>query len=213
MIAALREARGRGGRPSRDEVPIRNERLLAIAADAFVAQGYDATTIEGIAATAGVAKRTIYSRYPNKKALLFAVVRRLTERQPLDEIAFDAATSFESGLRQLARAMIEISMEPNSIALQRLVLNELKTFPELGQEQWQFVEREHGGRIAAYFRAQKTRAGLRDVDPVKFADMFMRSVFSFVNNVIILRYAIPTGREIDDFLDTLIDVLMNGVRK
>jgi len=213
MIVALKEARGRGGRPCRDEVPIRNERLLAIATEAFVAQGYDAATIEGIAATAGVAKRTIYSRYPNKKALLFAVVRRLNERQPIDEVSFDAATSFESGLRQLARAMIRISLEPNSIALQRLVLNELKTFPELGQEQWQYVEREHGGRIAAYFRAQKARAGLRDVDPVKFADMFMRDVFSFVNYVIILRYDIPTERQIEDFLDTLIDVLMNGVRK
>jgi TetR/AcrR family transcriptional regulator, mexJK operon transcriptional repressor len=213
MTVGLKEARSRGGRPSRDEVPLRNERLLTIATDAFVSQGYDATTIEGIAATAGVAKRTIYSRYPNKKALFFEIVRRLTERRPYDVFAIDDGVPIEEGLRQCARAMIGISLRPESIALQRMVLSELKTFPELGRTQWDIVEKEHGAAIAAYFRSRQSAEGLRSVDPTNVADLFMRSVFSFINNVLILDYDIPSNEETDKFVDTLIDILMNGVRK
>lgn len=215
MIVAVKEApRSRGGRPSREEVPLRNERLLAIATDAFVAQGYDATTIEGIAATAGVAKRTIYSRYPNKKELFFAIVRRLTERQPGSGPAvIDERLPIDDGLRQRARELIQVSMNPNAIALQRMVMNELKTFPELGRTQWDIVEKEHGAPIAAYVRARRAKDGLRGIDPTTFADFFMRGVFSFINNVLILGYDIPSEREIEAFITAFVDVMLNGVRK
>jgi len=215
MIVAVKEARSRGGRPSREEVPLRNERLLTIATDAFVAQGYDATTIEGIAATAGVAKRTIYSRYPNKKELFFAVVRRLTERHPDDDgpAPIDHRLPIDEGLRQCARELIRVSMRPHAIALQRMVLNELKTFPELGRTQWDIVETEHGAPIAAYFSSRRAKDGLKPIDAQLFADLFMRSVFSFINNVLILDFDIPSPAEIEKFVTTLVDVMMNGARK
>ena len=215
MIVAVKEApRSRGGRPSREEVPLRNERLLAIATDAFVAQGYDATTIEGIAAMAGVAKRTIYSRYPNKKELFFAVAKRLTERRPDGPPAtIDDLLPIEEGLRRRARELIDFSMNPDSIALQRMVMNELKTFPDLGRTQWEIVEKEHGAPIAAYVRARRSKDGLRAIEPATFADFFMRGVFSFINNVLILGYDIPSEREIEAFIATFVDVLLNGIKK
>ena len=63
----------RGGRPLLEDVPRRNEHLLDIATEIFVRLGYNATTLDRIAAEAGVAKRTIYARYPDKQALFFAL--------------------------------------------------------------------------------------------------------------------------------------------
>lgn len=213
MTIELKETKSRGGRPTRHEVPRRNERLLEMATDAFAKLGYDATTIDGIAAAAGVAKRTIYSRYPNKKALFFAVVTRLTERRSFDEPPIDDQVPIEEGLRQRALAMIRDSMRPEAISLQRMILNELKNFPDLGKALWETVEKEHTGPVAEYFRIKRTKGGIRDIKPTVFADMFIRSIFSFVNNVIILGYDVPMDKEIDDFLNDLIDILMNGVRK
>jgi AcrR family transcriptional regulator len=42
-------------------------------------QGYDAMSIESVAATAGVGKTTIYRRYPGKRELVVAAVLSITE--------------------------------------------------------------------------------------------------------------------------------------
>lgn len=213
MAVAATMAKRRGGRPTRHEVPQRNERLLEIATEAFARQGYDATTIDGIAATAGVAKRTIYSRYPNKKALFFAVMQRLTERRNFDETLIDDSIPIEEGLRRRALSIVKLGLEPEAISLQRMILNELKTFPDLGSTLWRTVEKEHGAPIAQYFRLQRAKGGIRNIKPAVFADIFLRSIFSLVNNVIILGYDVPPDEEIEEYLDDLIDLLVKGIRK
>ena len=49
-------------------------RLLAEARHAFVRQGYEATTIRGVAAAAGVAVGTVFVHFPDKSALLAATL-------------------------------------------------------------------------------------------------------------------------------------------
>jgi AcrR family transcriptional regulator len=49
-------------------------RLVETAAKLFTDQGYDATSIDQIAALAGIGKQTIYRRYPTKDHLFKAVL-------------------------------------------------------------------------------------------------------------------------------------------
>lgn len=44
--------------------------LTEIAQDLFVAQGYEATTVDGIAAAAGMSKRTFFRYFPTKESLV-----------------------------------------------------------------------------------------------------------------------------------------------
>jgi len=46
----------------------------------MVEQGYDAMSVEGVAAAAGVGKTTIYRRYPSKRELVIAAVSSLAEK-------------------------------------------------------------------------------------------------------------------------------------
>jgi AcrR family transcriptional regulator len=56
----------------RRERGVRNrEALLTAALDLFTSDGYDATTIEQIAARAGVAERTFFHHFPSKEDVLF----------------------------------------------------------------------------------------------------------------------------------------------
>jgi AcrR family transcriptional regulator len=82
----MSSVKNKGGRPLLEDVPRRNEHLLDIATEVFVRQGYNATTLDRIAAEAGVAKRTIYARYTDKQALFFAVMRRLSERRVFENL-------------------------------------------------------------------------------------------------------------------------------
>ncbi len=51
------------------------DRILASAHEVLVEHGYGATTIDAVAARAGVARATIYRRWPSKPALIAAAAR------------------------------------------------------------------------------------------------------------------------------------------
>jgi len=57
------------GRPTKAEAPARRAELIDVAARAFLANGYEGTSIEAIAAAARVSKATIYARFGNKENL------------------------------------------------------------------------------------------------------------------------------------------------
>jgi AcrR family transcriptional regulator len=63
----------RGGRPRSEQ---RDHEILDATLQAFVADGYDAMTIEGIAAQIGASKATVYRRWRNKTELVVEAVRR-----------------------------------------------------------------------------------------------------------------------------------------
>ncbi len=61
-------------RPGRRRDPLCDEAIFAATLALFVEEGYAGISIEGVAARAGVAKATIYRRYPNKAQLVVAAV-------------------------------------------------------------------------------------------------------------------------------------------
>src|ERR1700683_5692043 len=73
-------ARRRGARPARAAALELNERILDVATELFLAQGYGLTTIEALARRAGISKRTFYHRFADKAVLFGAVVHRILQR-------------------------------------------------------------------------------------------------------------------------------------
>jgi len=63
---------GRRGRPRSKE---REREILAAALHALVTEGFDAMTIEGVAAAAGAGKATVYRRWRNKVDLVIDAIR------------------------------------------------------------------------------------------------------------------------------------------
>lgn len=61
------------GRPTAARVEAIERSILTAAREAFRAHGFEAASMEAIAAAAHVSKSTLYSRYPAKDALLQAV--------------------------------------------------------------------------------------------------------------------------------------------
>lgn len=85
--------RGRG-RPRREGA---DDEILTVALAMLREQGYAALTVDAVAERAGVAKTTVYRRWPSKGALIAAAIAPLAEStDPLDEA--------ESLLRLLAPA-------------------------------------------------------------------------------------------------------------
>jgi AcrR family transcriptional regulator len=98
----------------------------------FLRDGFAATSIEGIASTAGVSKRTLYARFAAKQAVFVAVVRRLIGAwlQGFDA-AVEGAPSLEAALLAAGQRMLAVALTPSALALHRLVVAEAGRFPDL----------------------------------------------------------------------------------
>jgi AcrR family transcriptional regulator len=75
VLALVEEPEGEGPRRGRPRSKERETEILAAAVQALVAEGFDAMTIEGVAAAAGAGKATVYRRWRNKIDLVVDAIR------------------------------------------------------------------------------------------------------------------------------------------
>jgi AcrR family transcriptional regulator len=78
------------------------ERICAAAEELFLRDGYARTTIRTVAASAAVSEATIYLAFPNKGALLDAVIVRATRDNPSESLDAIAAAPPGQILQRLA---------------------------------------------------------------------------------------------------------------
>src|SRR3954467_15136716 len=78
------------------------ERICAVAEELFLRDGYARTSIRAVAAAAGVAEATIYLAFPDKGALLDAVIVRATRDNASERLDAIAAAPPDEILRRLA---------------------------------------------------------------------------------------------------------------
>ncbi len=98
-------------------------RILESALDLFREQGFDDTTMRGIAAKAGVATGAAYYYYPSKDAIVMDFYRRSSqEMQPRIAVALENATGLENRLRELIRVKLA-HFAPNRGVLRALLRN------------------------------------------------------------------------------------------
>jgi len=210
-IIPISNVKNRGGRPLLEDVPRRNEHLLDVATEIFVRQGYNATTLDRIAAEAGVAKRTIYARYADKQALFFAVMRRLSERRVFENLWEEDELSLRDGLRRRAHLMMDRSLSDQELAVARLFMVELAHFPELGKSLWKAVEDEQGESMIEYFRSHQRKQNIRPANLALLSELFLFNIYSFTNRVALHQRDKPTDEEITAYVDNMVDVMVSGI--
>lgn len=120
------------GRPSRADALLLRQRIIDAATQLFLDHGYGSTSIEAVAARAGISKRTFYHRFDDKAALFAAVVHGIIEKiRPDADVPLTEGATLTAVLRRLARLMLQAALSPPAIALHRLVTGESMRFPEL----------------------------------------------------------------------------------
>lgn len=126
-------ARARAGRPTREQAEERHNELLDSALEAFLDKGFEQATVDAIAASVGMAKRTMYARYEDKTALFKAAVQRAIERFILPEEHLRAADTgdLEETLTALARLRVAHVLSPTGLRLQRILSTESYRFPDI----------------------------------------------------------------------------------
>jgi TetR/AcrR family transcriptional regulator, mexJK operon transcriptional repressor len=156
--------------------------ILDAAATAFLEGGYLGTSMDEIAASAGVSKQTVYKHFADKQTLFSEIVTNTVDEasDPVYEEVqrLDDSGDIQADLRDIARRQLEMVMQPRLMRLRRLVIAEVARFPELGRD---FYERGQGRTIPALaqaFEALAARGALDLEDPLLAAQHFNWLVMS-----------------------------------
>jgi TetR/AcrR family transcriptional regulator, mexJK operon transcriptional repressor len=213
VAAAEPQPARRGGRPSREQAALLGDRILDVAADLFLTEGYGATSIEAVAQRATISKRTFYHRFPDKAALFEAVLRRIIQRiRPSPDVpVFEGELS--DVLHRLARLAVRASVVPITLALTRLMLTEAQRFPELATIVAREGSRGEAVRQITALLERESRAGRIAIDRSQFAAEQFLSLLMTVPQRRALGLGTPmTGAELDFWADDCVNLFLNGCR-
>lgn len=109
--------------PGRPKDPAKREAILAAAQVLFLSNGYEGSSMDAIAAEAGVSKLTLYSHFKDKEALFGEAIKTTCEtRLPRTLFVLEDGCSIRQVLLDLARAFHALVNSPESIGLHRVMV-------------------------------------------------------------------------------------------
>ncbi|TPG59129.1 TetR/AcrR family transcriptional regulator [Roseomonas nepalensis] len=106
--------------------------ILDAAARLFMAGGYATVSMDAVAKEAGVSKATLYAHFTGKEALFGAIVggRCAAIAAQAEDLASSSAST-DRALRETGRLWMRFLLDPDSIAIHRIVIAECARFPDL----------------------------------------------------------------------------------
>jgi TetR/AcrR family transcriptional regulator, mexJK operon transcriptional repressor len=120
--------------PGRPKDVLKRELILSAAENSFFSRGFSDTTIERIAADAGVSKVTVYGHFGDKETLFEAVVTREAEQiKAAVAQLVTAKSSLEQSLIDLGEVFIGFVFSPRVINFDRLLMVEAAKNPALAK--------------------------------------------------------------------------------
>jgi AcrR family transcriptional regulator len=133
----------------------------------FAGNGYAATSIETVARRAAVSTKTLYRLIPNKAALFEGMVSDRIDRF-VSEVNLRAAdhADIEQALAAALIACAELALDEETIALQRMVLQEAGKFSDVAGMFYKTAIQRTAVALADWLRVQQKRGliALDDVD-------------------------------------------------
>jgi TetR/AcrR family transcriptional regulator of autoinduction and epiphytic fitness len=151
-------------------VPLRltdrkREAIIQAAIAEFRAHGFEVTSMDKIAATAGVSKRTVYNHFPSKEELFAEILNQLWARISAEQsVTYNRDQPLREQLRQMLQAKVQLMADENFLTLARVAIAATIHSPERAQN---MIERmgEREEALTVWIRAAQADGRLKPVDP------------------------------------------------
>lgn len=160
-------------RPGRPRSVEADRAILLAAADAFADVGFDALTLEAVAARAGVGKASIYRRYGCKIDLVVAVAEGFIEMQLPPP---DTGSTHGDLVASVERLVTMLTTTPLGRALPMLVASRLRV-PDLDRALDAIIAAKRACNLVVVERGI-ARGDIRaDADPERVVDTYLGPLF------------------------------------
>ncbi|VVM93231.1 TetR/AcrR family transcriptional regulator [Pseudomonas fluorescens] len=143
----------------------KREAIIQAAIAEFRAHGFEITSMDKIAATAGVSKRTVYNHFPSKEELFAEILNQLWARISAEQsVTYNRDQPLREQLRQMLQAKVQLMADENFLTLARVAIAATIHSPERAQNMIERMgEREEG--LTVWIRAAQADGRLKPVDP------------------------------------------------
>lgn len=112
----------------------KTEAIVAAARKMFLTRGFDAASMDQIALTAGVSKRTVYNRFRSKEELFGAAISETCKTLlPVNVNEIELALPPDALVRALSRQFLRGVLDPEALSLRRIAAFEAGRNPAIGR--------------------------------------------------------------------------------
>ncbi len=173
-----------------DDESAKRRQIIDGASKVFLAQGFDAASMNDIARAAGVSKGTLYVYFGNKEELFEAIVEQECDVQAegifdLDPNDHDVAAV----LTKLGVAYVKFLCRPEKASAIRTVIAIADRMPEIGRKFYEAGPAVGIARLAAYLATQVDAGVLAVEDCEIAAAQFMESSHAMLFKPIVFNFA------------------------
>lgn len=185
----------------------KQEQILQGAMAVFLHSGYARTSMDQVAATAGVSKQTIYSHFQDKKGLFTALIERVTIHHFYIEFGSEPLQGEpDLILRRLAVVMLGRMADHEYLAFLRLLIAESAQFPQLAQLYTQTVLQRATQILSVYFESHPE---LQIADSLATARIFFGALAGFIlaQEVLHGKDTMPMAQE--RLIESLVNLILN----
>ena len=185
--------------------------ILVAAVSEFHKNGFAGTSMDRIAESAEVSKRTVYNHFPSKDELFMAMVAELSQRCGGMECPYLPGEPLEDQLLQIARSYTEKVTNEDFMKLSRVVISRFIQAPELAssirdKNQFQFA-------IMDWIKAAKKDGRLAVTNVELAATQFTSLIKAFAFwPQLISDEAPPTKREVGRIAQSTVEMFLSQYR-
>jgi AcrR family transcriptional regulator len=204
----------RASTATNDEENAKRRQIIQGARAVFLAQGFDAASMNDIARAAGVSKGTLYVYFADKEHLFEAIVEQECDVQA--EGIFDLDPNdhdVEAVLTRLGIAYVKFLCRPEKASAIRTVIAIADRMPEVGRKFYEAGPASGIAQLAAYLATQ-VDAGLLAVEDYEIAAaQFMESSHAMLFKPIVFNFApAPSQEQIERSVRIAVAVFLAAYR-
>jgi len=189
--------------------------IMTAARELFLRDGFAGTTIEAIAASAGVSKATVYSNFSDKDALFVELLEVVTAE------AGDILRSATAGLEgaapvrdrflTVAGVLVRGVLRPEVVSLRRLAISQAVRFPEAAARYWQAGPAATIELLAERIRSLAAEGAIAAPDPARAATQFAYALVGPLQDRLLLDPGHAfTYAEVEAHIEATVDAFLRG---
>ena len=150
------------------------EKILSAARRLFAQQGYTATSMRQVAETAGIGKATIYHHFPNKQAIVMALLGTNLTRMTAALERVRAESDPRRRIQVATLSSVDFLFETADIM--QIARREIPSARDQMQSSFASFFQEYMGRLSESIRLGTQQGIFRAVDPVASARVLMTMI-------------------------------------
>ena len=196
--------------PARKLTEIKREQIIEAAVAEFKTNGYRATSMDSIAATAQVSKRTVYNHFESKEQLFQVITQELFDRViKVSERAYEPGVPVRKQLKTIAEQEMALLTSEEFLGLARVITSESLSSPELTRTNFDEVQESAIG-VVRWIKEAAADGKLKVSDPVSSGKRFLALIEAFAFWPQLFSYKpVPSRKEQESIIESAIEMFLN----